>query len=142
MKHECCYHNCPREGVVHIGVNGNPDTHWICFHHLSKWNTDRSRFLADGGGCQMQELGELLREKSTSRMAGTGILTLAFIQRRSKTARSNIAEGTRLFALAGRPTKAQFVKVYGLNGPKMAWVQRAKAGVDAKHFQAALKAKS
>lgn len=23
------------------------------------------------------------------------------------------AEGTRLFALAGRPTKAQFVKVYG-----------------------------
>ena len=32
---------------------------------------------------------------------------------RSKAARAHIAEGTRLFALAGRPTKAQFVKVYG-----------------------------
>ena len=60
---------------------------------------------------------------------------------RSKTARSNIAEGTRLFALAGRPTKAQFVKVYGPQGPKMTWAKRAKAGVDAKRFQAALPAK-
>ena len=32
---------------------------------------------------------------------------------RSKAARAHIAEGTRLFALAGRPTKAQLVKVYG-----------------------------
>jgi len=63
-------------------------------------------------------------------------------QTRSKAARAHIAEGTRLFALAGRPTKAQFVKVYGLQGPKMTWEQRAKAGVDAKHFQEALKAKS
>jgi hypothetical protein len=62
-------------------------------------------------------------------------------QTRSKAARANIAEGTRLFALAGRPTKAQFVKVYGPQGPKMTWEQRAKAGVDAKHFQAALAAK-
>jgi hypothetical protein len=61
---------------------------------------------------------------------------------RSKTARAHIAEGTRLFALAGRPTKAQFVKVYGPQGPKMTWEQRAKAGVDAKHFQETLKAKS
>ena len=53
-----------------------------------------------------------------------------------------IAEGTRLFTLAGRPTKAQFVKVYGPKGPAMTWAQRAKAGVDAKHFQEALKAKS
>ena len=52
-----------------------------------------------------------------------------------------IAEGTRLFALAGRPTKAQFVKVYGPQGPKMTWAQRAAAGVEAKHFQAALGAK-
>src|SRR6266849_5117441 len=52
-----------------------------------------------------------------------------------------IAEGTRLFALAGRPTKAQFVKVYGPKGPTMTWEQRAKAGVDAKLFQEALKAK-
>ena len=61
---------------------------------------------------------------------------------RSKAARAHIAEGTRLFALAGRPTKAQFIKVYGPKGPKMTWAQRAKAGVDAKHFQEALKAKS
>jgi hypothetical protein len=62
-------------------------------------------------------------------------------QTRSKSARAHIAEGTRLFALAGRPTKAQFVKVYGPKGPKMTWAQRAKAGADAKHFQEALKAK-
>ncbi len=61
---------------------------------------------------------------------------------KSKAARAHIAEGTRLFALAGRPTKAQFVKVYGPQGPKMTWEQRVKAGVDAKHFQEALKAKS
>ena len=63
-------------------------------------------------------------------------------QVRSKRARARIAEGRRLFALAGRPTKAQFAKVYGPKGPKMTWEQRAKAGVDAKHFQEALKAKS
>jgi hypothetical protein len=61
---------------------------------------------------------------------------------RCETARSNIAEGTRLYALAGRPTKADFIKVYGPKGPKMTWAQRAEAGVDAKHFQEALKAKS
>jgi hypothetical protein len=60
---------------------------------------------------------------------------------RSKSARAHIAEGTRLFALAGRPTKSQFIKVYGPKGPKMTWAQRAEAGVDAKHFQAALAAK-
>jgi hypothetical protein len=63
-------------------------------------------------------------------------------QVRSKAARAHIAEGTRLFALAGRPTKAHFIKVYGPQGPKMTWEQRAKAGVDAKHFQAALAEKS
>ena len=57
---------------------------------------------------------------------------------RSNAARAHIAEGTRFFALAGRPTKSQFVKVYGAKGPTMTWAQRAKAGVDAKHFQAAL----
>jgi hypothetical protein len=46
-------------------------------------------------------------------------------QVRSKAARAHIAEGTRLFALAGRPTKAQFVKVYGPQRPKMTWEQRA-----------------
>ncbi len=62
-------------------------------------------------------------------------------QVRAKVARAHIAEGTRLFALAGRPTKTQFIKVYGPQGPKMTWEQRARAGVDAKHFQAALAAK-
>jgi len=60
---------------------------------------------------------------------------------RSKSARAHIAEGTRLFALAGRPTKAQFIKVYGPKGPAMTWAQREAAGVDAKHFQAALATK-
>jgi hypothetical protein len=61
---------------------------------------------------------------------------------RSQVARTHIAEGTRLYAIAGSPTKSQFVKVYGPQGPKMTWEQRAKASVDAKHFQEALKAKS
>jgi hypothetical protein len=41
-------------------------SHWICFRHLEKWNADRDRFLADGGGCEMQELGELLDERCAS----------------------------------------------------------------------------
>jgi hypothetical protein len=36
------------------------------------------------------------------------------------------AEGIRLFKLAGRPTKEQFIAVYGKNGAKMTWEQRAK----------------
>jgi hypothetical protein len=64
--HDCCYCHCPEPGAIHIGKNGNPDTHWICFRHYYKWNADRARFLADGGGCEMQELGELL-ERSTGR---------------------------------------------------------------------------
>jgi hypothetical protein len=51
---------------------------------------------------------------------------------------SNRAEGIRLFKLAGRPTKEQFVLVYGKRGPRMTWDQRAAAGVPAKKFQAAL----
>jgi hypothetical protein len=61
---------------------------------------------------------------------------------RSKAARAHIAEGTRLFALAGRPTKAQFVKVYGPKGPTMTWAQRADAGVPAGKFQSVLAEKS
>jgi hypothetical protein len=57
---------------------------------------------------------------------------------RSKAARGNIAEGTRLFALAGRPTKHQFILVYGIRGPRMTWTQRAAAGVPAEEFQEAL----
>ena len=52
------------------------------------------------------------------------------------------AEGLRLFKVAGRPTREQVILVYGERGPVMTWAQRAEAGVDAKHFQEALKAKS
>jgi len=50
------------------------------------------------------------------------------------------AEGIRLFILAGRPSKEDFVKVYGPTGPKMTWEQRAEAGVPAEKFQSALAA--
>ena len=59
-----------------------------------------------------------------------------------KPAGVNRSEGIRLFKLAGRPTKEQFIQVYGERGPKMTWEQRAAAGVDAKHFQAALAEKA
>jgi hypothetical protein len=53
----------------------------------------------------------------------------------------NRSEGIRLFKLAGRPTREQFTLVYGERGPRMTWDERAKAGVPAKQFQAALAAK-
>jgi len=59
----------------------------------------------------------------------------------AKAAGKSRAEGIRLFKLAGRPTKEQFVLVYGERGPRMTWDERAKAGVSAKQFQAALAAK-
>jgi hypothetical protein len=85
---------------------------------------------------------EELKMKTKKAKAAKKLAKPKQVQVRSKAARAHIAEGTRRFALAGRPTKAQFVKVYGPQGPKMTWEQRAKAGVDAKHFQKALKAKS
>jgi len=51
------------------------------------------------------------------------------------------AEGIRLFTLAGRPSKQDFIKVYGPNGPKLTWAQRSEAGVPAEKFEAALAAK-
>ena len=51
------------------------------------------------------------------------------------------SEGIRLFKLAGRPTREQFILVYGERGPRMTWDERAKAGVPAKQFQTALAAK-
>jgi len=59
----------------------------------------------------------------------------------AKAAGASRAEGIRLFQLAGRPSQQDFIKVYGPNGPKMTWEQRAKAGVPAEKFQAALAAK-
>ena len=53
----------------------------------------------------------------------------------------NRAEGMRLYKLAGCPTQAQCILVYGERGPRMTWEQRAKAGVPAKKFQAALAGK-
>jgi hypothetical protein len=53
----------------------------------------------------------------------------------------NRSEGLRLFKLAGRPTRAQFVAVLSPNGPRMTWEQRAAAGVPANKFQTALAAK-
>ena len=67
QNHECCYSNCPREGVVHIGLNGNPDSTWICLYHLDLWNSRRARYLADRRGCAMQELGEVLCWEETVR---------------------------------------------------------------------------
>ena len=57
---------------------------------------------------------------------------------RTNAAGKSRTEGIRLFALAGRPSKEDFVKVYGSAGPKMTWEQRAEAGVPAEKFQAAL----
>jgi hypothetical protein len=56
-----------------------------------------------------------------------------------KAAGRSRAEGIRLFQVAGRPSQ-HFIKVLGENGPKMTWEQRAKAGVPAEKFQAALAA--
>jgi hypothetical protein len=59
----------------------------------------------------------------------------------AKAAGKSRAEGIRLFALAGRPSQQDFVKVYGPSGPKLTWAQRSEAGVPAEKFQAALAAK-
>jgi hypothetical protein len=37
------------------------------------------------------------------------------------------AEGLRLYKLAGRPAKSDFIRVLGPNGAKQTWEQRAKA---------------
>ncbi len=58
--------------------------------------------------------------------------------KKSTSAGKSRAEGIRLFNLAGRPSKDDFVRVLGPAGPRMTWEQRAKAGVPAEKFQAAL----
>jgi hypothetical protein len=62
---------------------------------------------------------EELKMKTKKAKAAKKLARPKQTQVRSKSARANISEGTRMFALAGLPTKAQFVKVYGPNGPKM-----------------------
>jgi hypothetical protein len=66
--------------------------------------------------------------------------TAKAVSTKSTSAGKSRAEGIRLFALAGRPSGEDFVKVYGPAGPKMTWEQRAKAGVPAEKFQGALAA--
>ncbi len=63
------------------------------------------------------------------------------LKKSAKSAGASRAEGIRLFALAGRPSKQDFITVFGPSGPKLTWDQRAAAGVPANKFQAALAAK-
>ena len=83
-----------------------------------------------------------LKRKSARKKSKTAKAVKAQAPKTStKAAGKSRAEGIRLFQLAGRPSQQDFVKVYGPNGPKMTWEQRAKAGVPAEKFQAALAAK-
>jgi hypothetical protein len=49
------------------------------------------------------------------------------------------AAGRELYNIAGKPTQAQCIAVYGPRAPVLTWAQRAKMGVDAAHFQKAMK---
>lgn len=49
--------------------------------------------------------------------------------------------GLRQFIAAGRPSKSDFIKVFGKKGPAMTWSEREAAGIPAEKFQAALAAK-
>jgi hypothetical protein len=69
------------------------------------------------------------------------VKTKASVEAQQKSASANRAEGIRLFKLAGKPSKEDFILVYGERGPKMTWKGRQDAGVSAKQFQAALAAK-
>jgi hypothetical protein len=58
---------------------------------------------------------------------------------RSETAKANIKEGLRLHQIAGRPTKAQLVLVFGKAGYLLTWPKRTeKFGITPETFQAAL----
>jgi hypothetical protein len=58
---------------------------------------------------------------------------------RSETAKANIKEGLKQHAIAGRPTKAQLILVFGSKGYAMTCAQRtARYGITPESFQAAL----
>lgn len=58
---------------------------------------------------------------------------------RSDAAKANIKEGLKQHALAGRPTKAQLILVFGTKGYAMTWAERtARYGITPETFQAAL----
>ena len=80
----------------------------------------------------------LKRKSAASKKNRTATARKPQASNKSTSAGKSRAEGIRLFTLAGRPSKEDFVKVYGPAGPKMTWEQRAKAGVPAEKFQAAL----
>jgi len=81
------------------------------------------------------------RKHSAARKRGSAASTAKpQALKKSISAGKSRAEGIRLFALAGRPSKEDFVKVYGPAGPRMTWDLRAKAGVPAEKFQSALAA--
>jgi hypothetical protein len=79
--------------------------------------------------------------KVQAKVKSQAVKTTPKPQPQQTSAGTNRSKGIRLFKLAGRPTKEQFILVYGEKGPRMTWDERAEAGVDAKHFQAALSAK-
>jgi len=83
----------------------------------------------------------LKRKPARKKTTTTKALKPQSRKKSAKAAGQSRAEGIRLFKIAGRPSKQDFVKVYGPSGPKMTWEQRAKAGVPAEKFQAALAAK-
>jgi hypothetical protein len=58
---------------------------------------------------------------------------------RSDAAKANIKEGLKQYAIAGRPTKAQLILVFGTKGYAMTWAQRTeKFGITPETFQTAL----
>src|ERR1039457_7592907 len=79
--------------------------------------------------------------KVQAKVKAQAVKTTLKPQPQQKSAGVNRSEGIRLFKVAGRPTREQFVLVYGERGPRMTWDERAKAGVPAKQFQTALAAK-
>jgi hypothetical protein len=54
---------------------------------------------------------------------------------------TNRSKGIRFYIAAGRPSKQDFITVYGKRGHLMTWTERAKAGITAENFQQALAAK-
>jgi len=85
-----------------------------------------------------QKKSRVSRIRQTNRKVSSRKATASKINAAQKSAGVNRSEGIRLFQLAGRPTKEQFIQVYGERGPEMTWEQRAAAGIPAEKFQAAL----
>ena len=81
---------------------------------------------------------EVSRIQHTNRKASSQ--KTGAVKNSQKSAGVNRSEGLQQYKLAGRPTRAQFVAVFGPNGPRMTWTQRAAAGTPAEKFQAALAA--